>query len=132
MPKTFPLPGGDLEARAVDVILELGRATARDVHARIGAPSGLAYTTIATVLDRLRSKGLLRRERDGKAFVYFPNLDKEVLALARAKDALRHLLRQDHKPAMAALVNVMEEHDPDLLDELARQIAERRRRPRGS
>src|SRR5215470_1881163 len=92
MSKSVPLPGGELEARTLDSLWELGKASAREVHARIGVPAGLAYTTIATVLDRLNSKGLVRREREGKAFVYYPKVKKEVLERARAKDIVSRLL----------------------------------------
>jgi predicted transcriptional regulator len=127
MSKSMPLPGGELETRTLDSLWELGKASAREVHARIGEPSGLAYTTIATVLDRLNAKGLVRREREGKAFVYYPKVRKDVLERARAKDVLTRLLGSDQKPAIAALVDAVESIDPELLDELARQVAVRRR-----
>jgi BlaI family transcriptional regulator, penicillinase repressor len=131
MSKPVPLPGGDLEARVLETLWELDKATAREVHGRIGLPANLAYTTIATVLDRLHAKGLVRREREGKAFVYFPKVKKDVLDRARARDVINRLLGQDQKPAIAALVDAVESIDPELLDELARQVAARRRTRRG-
>jgi predicted transcriptional regulator len=125
--KKIPLPGGELELKTLETLWSLGRAHARDVHERIGAPAGLAYTTIATVLDRLNAKGLVRRERDGKAFVYFPKVEKRILDRVRAKDALSRLLGDEEKPAIAALVDALESIDPTLLDELGRQVAERRK-----
>ncbi len=43
----------------------------REVCARLDGET-LAYTTVMTTLDRLYKKGLLRREKDGTAFVYQP------------------------------------------------------------
>jgi predicted transcriptional regulator len=48
---------------AKDVLAALGD---RD-RAGAGAPRELAITTVLTVLDRLRRKGLVRRERSGRA-----------------------------------------------------------------
>jgi predicted transcriptional regulator len=43
--------------------------TGRDVAAALPAH---AYTTVATVLDRLVNKGLLRRRRDGRSIRFAP------------------------------------------------------------
>ena len=124
--RTTVLPGGELEDRVLRVLLELGRATARDVHDRAG--DALAYTTIATVLDRLHEKGLVERLRIGRAFLYSAAVKRDALDRARAHELLDRFLGDDSKPALAALVDAVEEIDTDLLDELARQVAARRRR----
>jgi predicted transcriptional regulator len=121
------LPGGELERSVLDALLELGRATARAVHDRMGSEQGLAYTTIATVLDRLHDKGLVHRRREGRAFVFSAAVARDALDRARARQVLDGLIGSDHKPAMAALVDAVESIDPALLDELARLVAARRR-----
>lgn len=37
-----------------------------------GVSNGLARTTVTTMLERLRAKGYLRREKQGSAFVWSP------------------------------------------------------------
>jgi predicted transcriptional regulator len=106
---------------------ELGTASAREIHARVGAPDGLVYTTTAKVLDRLHAKGLVGRARAGKAFVYRPAVEREVLERARARDTLGRILGPDPVPALATLVDAVESLDPELLDELARVVAARRK-----
>jgi predicted transcriptional regulator len=125
--RTTLLPGGELETRVLNALLELKQGTARDVHDRIGVELELAYTTIATVLDRLHHKGLVRRHRDGRAFVYAGAVERDALDRARARDVLDRFLGADSKPALAALVDAVEAIDGELLDELARQVAARRR-----
>lgn len=51
-PRT-PIPGGELEEAVLTRLWQIGTGTVRDVHASIGAPRDLVYTTIARVLDRL-------------------------------------------------------------------------------
>ncbi len=125
--RTAPLPGGDLENRVLNALLDRRHATARDLHDAIGVELGLAYTTIATVLDRLHDKGLVQRRRAGRAFVYVAAVERAALDRARARDVLDRFLGGGAKPALAALVDAVEEIDGDLLDELARQVAARRR-----
>jgi predicted transcriptional regulator len=132
MARSFALPGGYLEYAVLVALWELSVATAKDVHARIGAPSGLAYTTIAKVLDRLCAKGLVSRERVGRAFEYRPRVERPRLERARARDMLRRLFSSEPQPAVATLVDAVESLDPELLDELARAVAARRRLRRGS
>lgn len=129
--KRVPTPGGDLERETLTTLWDLERASAREVHEQIGEPTGLAYTTIAKVLERLRAKGLVSREREGKAFVYRPAIEREVVERALARRTLRRLLGTRPRPAIATLVEAVEAIDPELLRELARQVAARRRR-RGS
>ena len=125
------LPGGDLEYAVLVALFEMGSASARQVHARVGEPERLAYTTIATVLDRLHGKRLVERELEGKAFIYRPQVKRGALDRARARQALKKLLGSEPRPAMAALVDAVESADPVLLDELAKLVAARRRSRRG-
>jgi predicted transcriptional regulator len=132
MTRIPPLPGGDLEDAVLAAIWEAGSASAPDVHQTVGVPRGLAYTTVAKVLDRLRAKGLLTRRRAGKSFVYTAKVRREHVERARAGDALRRLLASEPVPAIATLIDAMEEIDPELVAELSRQVAARRRSRRGS
>jgi BlaI family transcriptional regulator, penicillinase repressor len=114
------------------VLWELGTATTREVHERVGEPSGLAYTTTATVLDRLHAKGCCSRQRVGKMFSYQPAIAREEVDRARAKETLTRLMGRDPMPAIASLVDAVEALDPELLDELARATAARRKARHGS
>ena len=132
MPRNPPLPGGELEYAVLTAIWEAGSAAAPDVHTAVGVPRGLAYTTVAKVLDRLRVKGLVARRRVGKAFVYTAKIRREHIDRARAGDILRRFLGPEPVPAIATLVDAIESIDPDLIKELSRQVSARRRFRRGS
>jgi predicted transcriptional regulator len=128
----LPLPGGDLEYSVLVALWELGPATVRQIHDRVGEPNGLAYTTTAKVLDRLCAKALVERARDGKSFTYRARIKRKLVERARADSALKALIGDEPVPAIAALVDAMSSLDPDLLDELARAIDARRRSRRGT
>ncbi len=127
----FRLPGGDLEYAVLAALWRLGRATAREVHVLVAEPAGLAYTTTATVLDRLHSKGLVARQKEDRAFLYRPRVARRVVERTRLREALAWLLGAEPQPAMARLVDAVKSIDPELVDELTREVARRRRSRRG-
>jgi BlaI family transcriptional regulator, penicillinase repressor len=126
------LPGGELEYAVLYSVCEMRSASTPDIYARVGADAGLAYTTIAKVLDRLHAKGLVARRRRGKLFVYRPRIARQVIEFTRARVSLSKLLGSAPRPALATLVEAMESLDPGLLDELERAVAARRERRDGS
>lgn len=80
----------------MDVLWQDGVAglTARDVA---NAFPGYAYTTIATVLDRLARKGSVHRERVGHVHRYVPTGD----GAAHTALAVRHALDESSDPGSA-------------------------------
>jgi predicted transcriptional regulator len=62
-------------------------ATVRDV-ADLLRDRELAYTTVMTVLDRLAGKGMVERERAGRAWVYRPAASREAYIAQLMLDAL--------------------------------------------
>lgn len=65
----------DRELDVMAVLWEEGSATARTVHERL--TDDLAYTTVLTVLRTMVDKGLVRRETEGRAHRFFPNVARE-------------------------------------------------------
>ena len=128
MTRRLRSPGGALEYAALSALWDLGTATAREIHERVGAGDGLVYTTTAKVLDRLTAKRLITRRQTGRTFVYKPTVAREVVDQQRTASALHTLFGAEPRPAIAALVDAVEAIDPDLLDELARVVRQRRQR----
>lgn len=128
----YRLPADDLEYSVLAKLWELGTASVRELHEELGAPQGLVYTTTAKVVDRLRDKGLIQRQRRGAAFVYQPRVAREEVERARARNALARLLGATPRAAVAALVEAVDDIDPQLLTELERAVAAHRRSKDGT
>jgi predicted transcriptional regulator len=128
----YRLPADDLEYAVLAELWRLGTASVRELHERLGAPQGLVYTTIAKVIDRLREKGLIRRQRRAGSFLYRPRVAREEVERARARSAISRLLGATPRAAVAALVEAVDAVDPSLLDDLERAVAARRRSKNGA
>ncbi len=120
---------GELEVRVLESLWRRAElSSVRDV--REDYPEA-AYTTLMTTLDRLYRKGVLERERSGRAFLYRPRHTRteiEALLAANAIDALLHQEPSALRPALSFLVDAFGERDQALLDELETLVRERRGR----
>jgi len=120
---------GPLEERLLEALWQRGHATVRDLLNGDGACHDLAYTTVMTTLDRLFKKNLLSREVEGRAFRYTPRFTREELHREVAGEALRQLMNASATSSLplSYLVEILTEHDAQLLDDL-RQVVEAKRR----
>lgn len=69
---------GQLEAAVMQRLWDWGRPVAvREVLEDLQRERELAYTTVMTVLDNLHTKGLVAREKSGRAYLYAPTSSRE-------------------------------------------------------
>lgn len=83
-----------------------------------------------TTLDRLFKKGLLEREKEGRAYFYTPRVSREEFERGVAEDVLGGLLDRTKggaEPLLACIVEAVGEHDRALLDDLQRLVEEKKR-----
>jgi len=66
----------ELELECMKVLWKYPGASVAQVRA--GLPRPLAYTTVMTVLDRMSAKGLVERQKNGRAYLYTAALDLET------------------------------------------------------
>jgi predicted transcriptional regulator len=82
---------GELEAVVMDRVWSRGPASAitvREVFDGLAAERTIAYTTVMSTMDNLHTKGWLARERDGKAYRYWPTLSREEHSARLMRQAL--------------------------------------------
>lgn len=96
-------PLGDLELAVMQHIWACPHdgCLAADVQQALERVRPLALTTILTTLDRLCKKGILRRERDGKAYRYWATVDEEQLQQRIVEGVLGNLIAQFPKAVAA-------------------------------
>jgi predicted transcriptional regulator len=118
---------GPLEERVLEALWRSPHGlSVREARGALG--DGLAYTTVMTTLDRLYKKGLLERQRDGRAYRYAARTSREALAAGALRRWFDRLLgRGPARPLLASLVDAVGEHDRALLPELTRLVREKER-----
>lgn len=115
----------ELERRVLDTLWQGGDWSVREVHERAG--EGLAYTTIATVLDRLHAKGRVLRAKEGLAWRYHATRTREASLAAEVGRVLQKA-EGASDPLLVAFLDEFEQVDPDVLDRLEALIRARRER----
>lgn len=102
---------GALEARVMDRLWARGRATVREIVSDLAPKRPLAYTTVMTIMTRLHDKGLLRRARDGKTYVYAPALSREEFRARLSQDIVRGLVTEFGDVALAQFAAALDQVD---------------------
>ncbi len=119
---------GSLEIRVLEALWAAEAAqNVRDLQPSF---QGVAYTTLMTTLDRLHRKGVLDREKLGRAFFYRPRYTREALLSGLAGEALAAVFGSraaELKPIISFFVETVSREDRESLAALERLVAERRR-----
>ncbi|MDE3195293.1 MAG: BlaI/MecI/CopY family transcriptional regulator [Acidobacteriota bacterium] len=125
---------GHLEMTVMEILWEQGGGSVHSVLASLSRP--LAYNTVMTTLHRLYKKGLLRRDKQARAFYYSPRLSRVEWEQKRAEELIGSFMAEPRRAAellVSCLVDAVGEHDATLLDDLEESIRRKRRelRPEG-
>jgi len=132
MPKRTPtIPDSELDV--LKVLWDRGHATVREaLEALRAAGRQWSYATVATLLDRLESKGLVESDRSELAYVYRPLITSQEVRQRRLSNLVEKLYQGE--PGLLVL-HLLKSHplDPaqakevrEVLDEMT---GNRQRRP---
>src|SRR6202161_1988823 len=99
---------GELASEVLGILQSAGEPLApADGRERLGGD--LAYTTVVTILSRLHAKGVLYRERAGRAYRYTPVADEPGLAARRMASVLA--AESDREAVLARFVSGLSDED---------------------
>ena len=120
-------PGfGHLEAEVMEIIWRYGASTVNDVAGKLNRP--LAYTTVMTTLDRLFKKGLLKRQKSERAFVYSERISRRAWDQKQTGDFVTAFLTGPESSGQLLISCLVEAAaDQALLDQLEETIRKKRR-----
>ncbi|MFD5073691.1 BlaI/MecI/CopY family transcriptional regulator [Streptomyces sp. NPDC058371] len=108
-------PAGELEATVMAALWAAGiPLTPSRMQLELG--SGLARTTVTTILSRLHEKGVVGRERQGRGYAYFPVQDPQGLTALRMHTELDR--DSDRETVLARFVAQLSPDDERLLRDL--------------
>lgn len=117
---------GELEQQVMYIVWEQRKCSARDVLNKLVDEKKLAYTTVATILQRLYDKGLVRRIDDKSGHIYSPKVSKQLYSRNIAQTFLKKFINSFGDIAIASFaesidklpekkrkyfLDILEEHD---------------------
>jgi predicted transcriptional regulator len=101
-------------------------ATVADLHQQLQGENDLAYTTIATMLRKMETRGLVKHRLDGRSFVYRSAVREEAVTRGMADHLVDRLFEGSLTDVVTHLLSTREV-SRDELTELERLIAQRKK-----
>lgn len=114
----------ELQLAVMQALWQAGEASTAEVQQAMAARE-LAYTTVATLLDRLAERGLLSVSRDGREKRFRPTVDEATVRRSMVGGLLSRLFGGDPGALVAHLVEERE-LDAEELGRLRRLLADHR------
>ncbi len=116
---------GDLQLRIMKVLWERQEATVAGVHDALGKQD-FAYTTVATMLRKMETRGLVKHRAEGRSFVYRAAVASDAVTRGMAD----HLLDRLFEGSLADMVSHLlttREVSREELSKIEKLIAERKK-----
>ncbi len=118
---------GDLETDIMEIVWADSEITVREVYEQLKAQREIAYTTVMTVMSRLAEKGLLKKIKEGAAYLYRATSSREEFTQSTVKKIINELLADFTAPAISQFVESLGNEKPEKMEELARLIKAKRK-----
>jgi len=118
---------GDLQLQILKILWERGEATVSDVHGALPDGRDLAYTTIATMLRKMESRGLVGHRAEGRSFVYAARVGAEDVSHGMSDHLVDRLFEGSLTDVVTHLLTTREVSRAEL-NALEKLIAERKRK----
>jgi len=101
---------GKLQYAIMGVLWARGESTAADVHRALEPTHGLAPTTIATMLRKMETKGVVAHRSEGRKFIYRPTVTEAAVRRSMVAELTERLFGGS---AAALASHLIEAHDVD-------------------
>ena len=111
-----------LQLDLMQAVWDAGEATVAQVQDAV-AGREIAYTTVATLLKRLESKGVLESTRNGREIVYRASISARSVRQSMVAELVANLFNGDPRELVAHLVRESEIRPGDI--ERARELLAR-------
>ena len=116
---------GDLQLRIMEVLWRHGESTVGTVHESLESSEGHAYTTIATMLQKMEKRGLVARRMEGRRGVYRPLVESSDVRKSMVDDLVERLFHGNLEEMVDHLLT-SRDVSADELKRLSKMIAERK------
>jgi len=106
----------EAELRIMNVLWDSGPATVHEVLNALSGTPPLAYNSVLTIVRILEKKGYVKHEKDRRAYVYAPCLDRKDATRSEVKRLVSRFFGNSHE---LLVLNILEDASLDE-EEIAR------------
>lgn len=110
MPPTKPTTLTEAELRLMDVLWQKGSATVQEMLKGLPGQPTPAYNTVLTIVRILERKGFVRHQKQGRAFVYSPVVERQEATRSEIRRLLQRFFQNSHE---LLVLNILEDQDLD-------------------
>ncbi len=120
---------GPLESEILNILWELGATSATAIHEHIltDIERDLTYSSVATVLRRLETKGWIAKQRIGRAYHWEPLVSADNAKVLKSHDHLQQFLAASNPDIVAAFADTLDQASLDQLEAITQRIQAARR-----
>ncbi len=112
----------EIEAEVMQNIWGKKKVTVREVHETMMEKGYIPYTTIMAVMNNLALKGLLKQNRNGKAYLYSAAVSKNDMANALIDNVVDKILGGSAVPVLRHLLKFKTEAEVEELLALKKKL----------
>lgn len=126
MPRSMSKHPTELELEILKVLWRLGPSTVRQVRDELAAVRDLAYTTVMTMMTIMSGKGYVKRNKDGRSYVYQATYQEQKASKNMLQDVVDRLFGGSTRAVMQHLLETSELDEAELKQ--IRQLINRKTR----
>lgn len=116
----------NLEADIMNIVWQYRKITVREVHETMMEEGYIPYTTIMAAMNNMAKKGLLKQNRDGKAFIYAAAVSRDKVAKRMIDMVVGKILGGSSSPIIAHLLRLEKDEDVETILELKKKLYEQK------
>lgn len=98
-----------LEQEIMNLVWEHKQCSVRDVLVDINKKRTIAYTTVATILQRLEDKGLVSKKTSEKTHIYSPKISKQSYGKRLANSFMQMFVKSFGNVAISSFAESIDE-----------------------
>lgn len=106
----------------METLWKQGASTVQEVHTGLADSKPLAYTTVQTVLNTLERKGKLKRQLNGRAFVYEAAVTRDSILKQAIRELAERMFGGSSEELVMNLIKIRE-IDPARIAKLSKALA---------
>jgi predicted transcriptional regulator len=118
---------GELQSQVMAALWRVGAGTVEQVREELPPRYQGAYNTVQTVLNRLTTRGLLERQREGRGYVYRPKVTEAEYLSGSIRRTLAGASSGARQAALASIIGGLRPDELSELEDLARRARDKRK-----